>query len=159
MYIDDPIARALGLPETIDKTDYPTIEQLLEEHPPTNKPLPPWNKGITGIGGYTLSESHKNAISEARLRSNKCTPSKELRERISRSLKGRNDHVSKGADHYLARKVLHIESGLVYETIKSACKALGITQLTIRRWIQAEKEGRVIPKNKRTSGITLKILD
>jgi hypothetical protein len=51
MDIYDPIAIALGLPQTIDIKDYPKIEDLVE----TQSIIIPWNKGRSHVEGQTES--------------------------------------------------------------------------------------------------------
>ena len=48
MNIYDPLAEALGLPPSIDVSEYPSKQQLLEDHPPTSitgQNITSWNKG------------------------------------------------------------------------------------------------------------------
>lgn len=65
MNIYDPIAIALGLPQTIDISEYPKIEDITRIE---RLRADPWNKGRTDLGGYTISEEHKNNIRKATLR-------------------------------------------------------------------------------------------
>lgn len=156
MYIDDPIARALNLaPDPNFKP--PTMEDL-GFYEPFQQGNIPWNKGKSDLGGYKLSDTHKRNISTGRLRSTKCSPSPELRKQVSQKLKGRNDYIKHGSDNHNAKKILHVETGTVYGCIKDVCESFGISGLTVRRWCNAELEGRVIPRNKRTNGITLRYL-
>jgi len=152
MYIDDPIGRALGLPPLEIPIEYgePEIEPFNISY------VPPWNKGLTGIGGYTLSAEHKKNISKSRLYNPKCTPSPELRKQVSAKLKGRTDYMKRGAEHYMARKVLHVESNTIYGSIGDAARAFAVSGQTVIRWCNAEQEGRVISRNKRTNNITLR---
>jgi hypothetical protein len=55
MNIYDPIAIALGTPSIVHLTDYPTLEELLEAHPPTNHHISPSNKGSPISEGQTFS--------------------------------------------------------------------------------------------------------
>ena len=153
MYIDDPIAAFLGIEPLSEPIPEPNVIPFKER---TN---PPWNKGLTDLGGYKLSEQHKKNISLGRLRSTKCSPSPELRQQISNKLKGRTDYMKRKSDHYQARRVLHVESNTIYGSMIEAAEAFDITTKTVQRWCRAEQEGRVIPRNSKTKGITLRYSD
>ena len=77
MDIYDPIAIALGITPTIHITDYPSIEQLLEEHPASvkatsnftgKKHTPETRTRISNAGRRPCSEAKKQSLREAMLR-------------------------------------------------------------------------------------------
>lgn len=54
MYIDDPIATALGIFPSVDKSHYPSLKKLQQEHPLTETSAP-WNKGLEHVEGQKES--------------------------------------------------------------------------------------------------------
>lgn len=61
MYIDDPIAHSLGITPSIDVKDYPTIKQLMDDHPPIN------TKEVR-LRGWKCHEETKQKLRESMLK-------------------------------------------------------------------------------------------
>ena len=69
MAIYDPIALALGIEQSLDISQYPTLDQMIAEHPPFVDGSPAWNAGIPNpeqSARFKTNNPMKDPISKAK---------------------------------------------------------------------------------------------